>query len=61
MGISFTLGQLAEALGATLEGDRHRIVSGVASLEQAGARPGSDRELDRKKTALLRQLEELRG
>ncbi len=36
MGVSFTLGQLAEALGATLEGDRHRVVTGVASLEQAG-------------------------
>ena len=36
MGVSFTLGQLAEALGATLEGDRHRVVKGVASLEQAG-------------------------
>jgi len=34
--VSFTLGQLAEALGATLEGDRNRIVTGVASLEQAG-------------------------
>ena len=36
MAVSFTLGQLAEALGATLEGDRHRVVRGVASLEQAG-------------------------
>jgi len=33
----------------------------IERLEQAGAGHGSDRELDRKKTALLRQLEELRG
>jgi hypothetical protein len=33
----------------------------IERLEQAGAGPGSDRELDRRKTALLRQLEELRG
>src|SRR3989441_5644837 len=33
----FTLGQLAEALGATLEGDPARVVRGVAPLESAGA------------------------
>jgi UDP-3-O-[3-hydroxymyristoyl] glucosamine N-acyltransferase len=32
----FTLGQLAEALGATLEGDAARVVRGVAPLESAG-------------------------
>ena len=32
----FTLGQLAEALGATLEGDPARPVGGVAPLESAG-------------------------
>jgi UDP-3-O-[3-hydroxymyristoyl] glucosamine N-acyltransferase len=32
----FTLGQLAEALGATLEGDPRRVVTGVAPLESAG-------------------------
>src|SRR5919204_1982238 len=32
----FTLGQLAEALGATLEGDAGRVVRGVAPLESAG-------------------------
>jgi len=32
----FTLGQLAEALGATLEGDPARVVRGVAPLESAG-------------------------
>src|SRR6267378_277546 len=32
----FTLGQLAEALGATLEGDAARLVRGVAPLESAG-------------------------
>ncbi|MEK7838794.1 MAG: LpxD N-terminal domain-containing protein [candidate division NC10 bacterium] len=32
----FTLGQLAEALGATLEGDPARPVGGVAPLERAG-------------------------
>jgi len=32
----FTLGQLAEALGATLEGDAGRVVTGVAPLESAG-------------------------
>lgn len=32
----FTLGQLAEALGATLEGDPGRVVRGVAPLESAG-------------------------
>ncbi len=35
-GASFTLGRLAEALGATLEGDAARVVSGVAPLETAG-------------------------
>ena len=33
----FTLGQLAEALGATLEGDPARVVRGVAPPESAGA------------------------
>jgi len=33
----FTLGQLAQALGAILDGDPSRIVTGVASLDQAGA------------------------
>jgi UDP-3-O-[3-hydroxymyristoyl] glucosamine N-acyltransferase len=32
----FTLGQLADALGATLEGDAARVVTGVAPLESAG-------------------------
>jgi len=32
----FTLGQLAAALGATLEGDPGRVVRGVAPLETAG-------------------------
>jgi UDP-3-O-[3-hydroxymyristoyl] glucosamine N-acyltransferase len=32
----FTLGQLATALGATLEGDPARVVTGVAPLESAG-------------------------
>jgi UDP-3-O-[3-hydroxymyristoyl] glucosamine N-acyltransferase len=32
----YTLGQLAEALGATLEGDPRRLVTGVAPLESAG-------------------------
>jgi UDP-3-O-[3-hydroxymyristoyl] glucosamine N-acyltransferase len=32
----FTLGWLAAALGATLEGDAARVVTGVASLEAAG-------------------------
>jgi UDP-3-O-[3-hydroxymyristoyl] glucosamine N-acyltransferase len=35
-GASFTLGRLAEALGASLHGDAARVVSGVASLEAAG-------------------------
>lgn len=35
-GASFTLGRLAEALGATLEGDAARVVTGVAPLETAG-------------------------
>jgi UDP-3-O-[3-hydroxymyristoyl] glucosamine N-acyltransferase len=33
----FTLGQLAQALRATLEGDAARVVRGVAPLERAGA------------------------
>src|SRR5262245_41525119 len=33
----FTLGQLARALGATLDGDPARIVTGIASLERATA------------------------
>jgi UDP-3-O-[3-hydroxymyristoyl] glucosamine N-acyltransferase len=32
----FTLGQLAQALGASLEGDAARVVRGVAPLESAG-------------------------
>jgi UDP-3-O-[3-hydroxymyristoyl] glucosamine N-acyltransferase len=35
-GASFTLGRLADALGASLEGDAARIVTGVAPLEVAG-------------------------
>src|SRR5438874_235863 len=35
-GAEFTLGQLAEALSATLEGDAGRVVRGVAPLESAG-------------------------
>lgn len=35
-GTGFTLGQLAEALGATLDGDPSRVVTGVAPLERAG-------------------------
>lgn len=35
-GASFTLGRLADALGASLEGDAARIVTGVAPLEAAG-------------------------
>jgi UDP-3-O-[3-hydroxymyristoyl] glucosamine N-acyltransferase len=32
----FTLGELAKALGATLEGDPRRVVTGVAPLDSAG-------------------------
>jgi UDP-3-O-[3-hydroxymyristoyl] glucosamine N-acyltransferase len=32
----FTLGQLAQALGATLDGDPRRVVTGVAPLDSAG-------------------------
>ena len=35
-GVSFTLGRLADALGASLQGDAGRVVSGVAPLEAAG-------------------------
>lgn len=35
-GASFTLGRLADALGASLEGDARRAVRGVAPLETAG-------------------------
>ncbi len=35
-GASFTLGRLADALGASLEGDAARVVTGVAPLEAAG-------------------------
>jgi len=35
-GASFTLGRLADALGASLEGDAARVVTGVAPLETAG-------------------------
>ena len=37
MGASYTLGRLAEALGATLVGDPNRVISGVAPLDKAGA------------------------
>ena len=37
----FTLGELAKALGATLEGDARRLVTGVAPLESAGPEQGS--------------------
>ncbi len=36
MGGSYTLGQLARALGAVLEGDPERVIRGVAPLETAG-------------------------
>ena len=36
MGASFTLGSIAEALGATLEGDPSRLITGVAPLDKAG-------------------------
>jgi len=36
VGAPFSLGRLAEALGATLEGDAERLVRGVAPLESAG-------------------------
>ena len=36
MGASYTLGRLAEALGATLVGDPDRLVTGVAPLDKAG-------------------------
>jgi len=36
VGASFTLGRIAEALGATLEGDPERVVVAVAPLETAG-------------------------
>ncbi len=32
----YTLGQLAKALGAVLEGDAQRVITGVASLDRAG-------------------------
>jgi UDP-3-O-[3-hydroxymyristoyl] glucosamine N-acyltransferase len=35
-GVSFTLGRLADALGASLLGDPGRVVTGVAPLEAAG-------------------------
>ncbi|MGH7348477.1 MAG: LpxD N-terminal domain-containing protein, partial [Candidatus Rokuibacteriota bacterium] len=35
-GASFTLGRLADALGASLLGDAGRVVTGVAPLETAG-------------------------
>jgi len=37
MGMSFTLGELAKHLGATLDGDAARVVRGIAPLESAGA------------------------
>ena len=36
MGAQFTLGRIAEALGATLEGDPARVIHGVAPLDGAG-------------------------
>jgi UDP-3-O-[3-hydroxymyristoyl] glucosamine N-acyltransferase len=36
VGAQFTLGRIAEALGATLEGDPARVILGVASLDAAG-------------------------
>jgi len=36
VGAQFTLGRLAEALGATLEGDPARVILGVAPLDLAG-------------------------
>jgi UDP-3-O-[3-hydroxymyristoyl] glucosamine N-acyltransferase len=36
VGAQFTLGRIAEALGATLEGDPGRIIHGVAPLDSAG-------------------------
>ena len=36
MGAQFTLGRIAEALGATLEGDPARVIVGVAALDIAG-------------------------
>ena len=36
MGAQFTLGRIAEAIGATLEGDPARVVHGVAPLDIAG-------------------------
>ena len=36
MGAQFTLGRIAEALGAALEGDPARVMSGVAPLDAAG-------------------------
>ena len=36
MGAQFTLGRIAEALGATLEGDPARVMLGVAPLDIAG-------------------------
>ena len=35
-GVSFTLGRLADALGASLHGDSGRVVRGVAPLDVAG-------------------------
>ncbi len=35
-GGSFTLGQIAQALGAVLEGDARRVITGVAPLDAAG-------------------------
>jgi UDP-3-O-[3-hydroxymyristoyl] glucosamine N-acyltransferase len=36
VGAPFTLGRIAEALGATLEGDPNRLITGVAPLDKAG-------------------------
>ena len=36
MGAQFTLGRIAEALGATLQGDPARVIVGVAPLDVAG-------------------------
>ncbi len=35
-GRRYTLGQLAQALGAVLDGDAQRVITGVASLDMAG-------------------------
>lgn len=39
MGAQFTLGRIAEALGATLQGDSARVIRGVAPLDGARVHP----------------------